>query len=139
MAAGDMYAGAIGPSIIQVALFVIWAAIVSVLWPKEVPALPAAQRTLKGWALWAKCLKGIVPSLGLIFLVLGTISVNYWIEKSTGIDPSKVNIEIQLPDMPPPLDLKIICAQARRAGQRAVAVARWRYITVASRPMDPTC
>jgi hypothetical protein len=33
-------------------------------------------------------------------------SVTYWIEKSTGVDPSKVNIEIQLPDMPPPLDLK---------------------------------
>src|SRR5215475_3896337 len=70
---GDMYAGAIGPSIIQVVLFVIWVAIVSVLWPKEVPALPIEQRTLKGWALWAKCLRGIVPSLGLIFLVLGTI------------------------------------------------------------------
>jgi tripartite ATP-independent transporter DctM subunit len=70
---GDMYAGAIGPSIIQVALFVIWVAIVSVLWPKEVPALPIEARTLKGWALWAKCLRGIVPSLGLIFLVLGTI------------------------------------------------------------------
>jgi tripartite ATP-independent transporter DctM subunit len=70
---GDMYAGAIGPSIIQVALFVIWVAIVSVVWPKEVPALPLEARTLKGWALWAKCLRGIIPSLGLIFLVLGTI------------------------------------------------------------------
>jgi tripartite ATP-independent transporter DctM subunit len=70
---GDMYAGAIGPSIIQVVLFVIWVAIVSVLWPKEVPALPIEARTLKGWALWAKCLRGIIPSLGLIFLVLGTI------------------------------------------------------------------
>jgi tripartite ATP-independent transporter DctM subunit len=70
---GDMYAGAIGPSLIQVALFVIWVAIVSVVWPKEVPALPIEARTLKGWALWAKCLRGIIPSLGLIFLVLGTI------------------------------------------------------------------
>jgi tripartite ATP-independent transporter DctM subunit len=70
---GDMYAGAIGPSIIQVVLFVVWVAIVSILWPKEVPALPIEQRTLKGWALWSKCLKGILPSLGLIFLVLGTI------------------------------------------------------------------
>src|SRR5262244_2434324 len=70
---GDMYAGAIGPSLIQVALFVVWVAIVSVVWPKEVPALPLEARTLKGWALWAKCLRGIIPSLGLIFLVLGTI------------------------------------------------------------------
>jgi tripartite ATP-independent transporter DctM subunit len=70
---GDMYAGAIGPSIIQVGLFVVWVAIVSVVWPKEVPALSLEARTLKGWALWAKCLRGIIPSLGLIFLVLGTI------------------------------------------------------------------
>ena len=28
---------------------------------------------MRGWALWAKCLRGIVPSLGLIFLVLGTL------------------------------------------------------------------
>jgi hypothetical protein len=26
--------------------------------------------------------------------------------RGAGTDPSKVNIEIQLPDMPPPLDLK---------------------------------
>jgi tripartite ATP-independent transporter DctM subunit len=70
---GDMYAGAIGPSIIQVALFCIWVAIVSIIWPKDVPALPLEARTLHGWALWKKALRGIIPSLGLIFLVLGTI------------------------------------------------------------------
>src|SRR5438552_1458668 len=70
---GDMYAGAIGPSIIQVALFCIWVAIVSVIWPKDVPALPLEARTLKGWALVRKSLRGIIPALGLIFLVLGTI------------------------------------------------------------------
>jgi tripartite ATP-independent transporter DctM subunit len=70
---GDMYAGAIGPSMIQLALFCIWVLIVSFVWPKDVPALPLEARTLQGWALWKKCLRGIVPSLGLIFLVLGTI------------------------------------------------------------------
>ena len=70
---GDMYAGAIGPSIIQVALFCVWVLIVSFVWPKDVPALPLEARTLQGWALWKKCLRGIIPSLGLIFLVLGTI------------------------------------------------------------------
>jgi tripartite ATP-independent transporter DctM subunit len=70
---GDMYAGAIGPSIIQVALFCIWVLIVSIIWPKDLPALPPEARTLKGWALWFRCLRGIVPSIGLIFLVLGTI------------------------------------------------------------------
>ncbi len=70
---GDMYAGAIGPSIIQVALFCVWVAILSILKPEDVPALPPEARTLNGWQLWKKCLRGIIPSLGLIFLVLGTI------------------------------------------------------------------
>src|SRR5262245_4448837 len=74
---GDMYAGAIGPSLIQIALFCIWVAIISVLWPKDVPALPPEARTLKGWALLKKCARGLIPSLGLIFLVLGTIFLGY--------------------------------------------------------------
>src|SRR6187397_3495390 len=61
---GDMYAGAIGPSLIQVALFCIWVAIVSIIWPKDVPALPLEARTLHGRVLWWKCLRGTVPSLG---------------------------------------------------------------------------
>ena len=70
---GDMYAGAIGPSIIQVLLFCGWVLIVSIIWPQDVPALPAEARTLHGWALWKRCMRGMIPSLGLIFLVLGTI------------------------------------------------------------------
>jgi tripartite ATP-independent transporter DctM subunit len=70
---GDMYAGAIGPSLIQIALFCIWVAILGVIRPQDVPALPIEARTLRGWALVRKCLRGIIPSLGLIFLVLGTI------------------------------------------------------------------
>src|ERR1044071_8919200 len=70
---GDMYAGAIGPSLIQVALFCIWVAILGIIRPQDVPALPIEARTLRGWALVRKCLRGIIPSLGLIFLVLGTI------------------------------------------------------------------
>ena len=70
---GDMYAGAIGPSIIQVALFCGWVFIVSIIWPQDVPALPPEARTLHGWALWKRCMRGMIPSLGLIFLVLGTI------------------------------------------------------------------
>jgi tripartite ATP-independent transporter DctM subunit len=70
---GDMYAGAIGPSIIQIFLFCGWVAIVSFVWPDSVPALPKEARTLQGWALWKRCMRGMIPSLGLIFLVLGTI------------------------------------------------------------------
>ena len=70
---GDMYAGALGPSILQVLLFCGWVLIVSIIWPETVPALPKEARTLQGWALWKRCMRGMIPSLGLIFLVLGTI------------------------------------------------------------------
>jgi tripartite ATP-independent transporter DctM subunit len=70
---GDMYAGAMGPSILQVLLFCGWVLIVSIFWPESVPALPKEARTLQGWQLWKRCMRGMIPSLGLIFLVLGTI------------------------------------------------------------------
>jgi tripartite ATP-independent transporter DctM subunit len=72
---GDLYKGAIGPSLIQLALFCAWVFLLSILRPQDVPALPAEARTLKGWPLWRKCLRGIVPSLALIFLVLGTLFI----------------------------------------------------------------
>ena len=70
---GQMYMGAIGPSILQVALFSGFILLVSVFQPHKVPALPAEARTLRGFALWNKIAWGMVPSLVLIFLVLGTI------------------------------------------------------------------
>jgi tripartite ATP-independent transporter DctM subunit len=72
---GDLYKGAIGPSLIQLALFCAWVFVLSILRPEQVPALPAEARTLRGWVLWRKCLRGIIPSLALIFLVLGTIFI----------------------------------------------------------------
>ncbi|MGZ5120350.1 MAG: TRAP transporter large permease [Burkholderiales bacterium] len=70
---GDMYAGAIGPSIVQVLLFCAFVLIVSIVKPEHVPALPRAARTLHGWPLVKRVLWGMIPSLLLIFLVLGTI------------------------------------------------------------------
>ena len=70
---GDMYAGAIGPSIVQVLLFCAYIAIMSFVRPQDMPALPPEARTLHGWPLIRKCLWGMVPSMVLIFLVLGTI------------------------------------------------------------------
>src|ERR671917_1364019 len=70
---GDMYAGAIGPSILQILLFVAFIAAVSIFAPHRVPPLPDEALTQRGWALWWRVLKGMVPSIVLIFLVLGTI------------------------------------------------------------------
>jgi tripartite ATP-independent transporter DctM subunit len=70
---GDMYAGAWGPSLIQVLLFCLYVFIVSIVKPQWVPGIPRDSRSITGWPLIKKCLWGIIPSLVLIFLVLGTI------------------------------------------------------------------
>ena len=70
---GDMYAGAIGPSIIQVVLFCLFIFFLSIFRPQDVPALPPEARPKIDWKLFKKILWGIVPSIALIFLVLGTI------------------------------------------------------------------
>ena len=51
---GDMYLGAIGPSILQIGLFVLFILGVSIFQPHKVPALPPEARTLHGWALIAQ-------------------------------------------------------------------------------------
>ncbi|WP_338661393.1 TRAP transporter large permease subunit [Pararoseomonas sp. SCSIO 73927] len=70
---GDMYAGAIGPSILQILLFMAFIAGVSIFAPHKVPALPPEALGTRGWPLYWRVLKGMVPSIVLIFLVLGTI------------------------------------------------------------------
>jgi tripartite ATP-independent transporter DctM subunit len=70
---GDMYKGAWGPSVLQVLLFAAYTFALSRLRPAHMPALPPEARTLHGWALWGKCLRGIVPSAVLIFAVLGSM------------------------------------------------------------------
>ncbi len=70
---GDMYAGAIGPSIVQVLLFCAYILVLSIVRPAAMPALPRDARTMTGWQLVSKCLWGMIPSVVLIFLVLGTI------------------------------------------------------------------
>src|SRR6185295_11642800 len=70
---GEMYIGATGASIVQVLLFAGWVFVLSIIRPQDVPALPPEARTLRGWPLIIKCVRGMVPSLALIFVVLGTI------------------------------------------------------------------
>ena len=70
---GDMYRGAIGPSILQVLLFMAFIFAVSLVRPKAMPPLPPEARTLHGWKLISRVLWGMIPSVVLIFLVLGTI------------------------------------------------------------------
>jgi len=70
---GDMYKGAWGPSILQVLIFAVYTFVLTHLRPGHLPGLPPEARTLQGWALWKKCLRGIIPSAVLIFAVLGSM------------------------------------------------------------------
>jgi len=70
---GDMYKGAWGPSLLQIAMFAAYTFALSVVKPHYVPGVPVEARTLNGWPLWRKCLKGIIPSAVLIFTVLGSM------------------------------------------------------------------
>ena len=40
----------------------------------------------------------------VVILIFWPRSVTYWLDKGTGADPSKIKIEIPLPEMPPPID-----------------------------------
>ena len=70
---GDMYKGAWGPAILQVLLFALYTFMLSRIKPEHVPGVPKEGRTLEGWPLWSKCLRGIIPSAVLIFTVLGSM------------------------------------------------------------------
>jgi TRAP-type mannitol/chloroaromatic compound transport system permease large subunit len=70
---GDMYLGAWGPSVFQIMLFAGYTFLLGIFKPSHVPPVPKEARTLTGWALWKKCLMGIIPSAVLIFVVLGTM------------------------------------------------------------------
>jgi tripartite ATP-independent transporter DctM subunit len=70
---GDMYKGAWGPSLLQIAMFALYTYALGLWKPHYVPGVPLSARTLNGWALWSKCLRGIIPSAILIFTVLGSM------------------------------------------------------------------
>ncbi|HEY8242005.1 MAG TPA: TRAP transporter large permease subunit [Casimicrobiaceae bacterium] len=70
---GDMYLGAWGPSLLQIALFLAFTFAISIVKPEWVPAIPKSDLSLHGWALWKRCLWGIIPAAVLIFLVLGSL------------------------------------------------------------------
>jgi tripartite ATP-independent transporter DctM subunit len=70
---GDMYLGAWGPSLLQIALFAAYTYLLTLFRPNALPGIPREELTLKGWELVKKCLWGIIPAGVLIFLVLGTM------------------------------------------------------------------
>ena len=72
---GDMYLGAIGPSILQVMIFILYIAVLSIIRPHFMPPLPLEARGKLDRQLVFRVLAGMIPSVVLIFLVLGTIFI----------------------------------------------------------------
>ena len=79
---GDMYKGAWGPSILQVAIFAAYTFAVGLALPKHIPGIPKDARTMTGLQLWGKCLRGIIPSAVLIFAVLGSMGGLPWMDSA---------------------------------------------------------
>jgi TRAP-type mannitol/chloroaromatic compound transport system permease large subunit len=71
---GDMYLGAIGPSILQVVIFLLYIVGISIPQPQNAP-IPESAREPMDWKLVSRVLWGMIPSIVLIFLVLGTIGL----------------------------------------------------------------
>jgi TRAP-type mannitol/chloroaromatic compound transport system permease large subunit len=62
-----------------------------------------APPTIKTSEIYWGAIPWVVLQLILVLIViLWPASVTYWIDRSTRIDPSKVKIEIELPELPPP-------------------------------------
>ena len=74
---GDLYKGALIPSLTLTGLYVLFVLMITLVKPAAAPALPLAARTLHGRALLAKVGVSILPPLLLIFLVLGTIFLGW--------------------------------------------------------------
>ncbi|MDO9236037.1 MAG: TRAP transporter large permease subunit [Aquabacterium sp.] len=80
---GTLYQGALVPALMLTGLYVVYIAVISVVRPQWVPAMPASARTMfrdssgSGWKtrvqLGARVIFVLIPPLALIFLVLGTI------------------------------------------------------------------
>ena len=68
-----MYLGATGPALLQVAIFMLFIAGLSIFRPETMPPLPEEARTDRGMQLAIRLAMGMIPSIVLIFLVLGTI------------------------------------------------------------------
>jgi tripartite ATP-independent transporter DctM subunit len=70
---GQLFAGALIPGVILATLYGLYALILAYLKPEKAPAIPKSERNMPVAALLREAAVSIVPSLALIFAVLGSI------------------------------------------------------------------
>jgi tripartite ATP-independent transporter DctM subunit len=69
----DLFAGAICPALVLVALYLLYVIAIAVVQPKKSPAIAADPNALRGAALAARLIAVLIAPLALILAVLGSI------------------------------------------------------------------
>jgi tripartite ATP-independent transporter DctM subunit len=70
---GDLFIGALIPGLLLVAAYIGYMIAVAIFRPSAVPAIPADERPSHDWRFWLRVLQVLMPPLGLIVAVLGSI------------------------------------------------------------------
>jgi tripartite ATP-independent transporter DctM subunit len=70
---GDLFAGALIPGLLLVAMYILYLIGIAFLKPQKVPALPKEERNISAPELFGRIIKVLVPPLILIIAVLGSI------------------------------------------------------------------
>jgi tripartite ATP-independent transporter DctM subunit len=70
---GDLFVGALRPGVMLAGLYAVYVAFIAWVRPEVAPALPASERTLRGFALARRVVLVLLPPLALIVVVLGSI------------------------------------------------------------------
>ncbi len=72
---GDLFVGALLPGLLLVSLYALYIVILAVVKPDSVPAIPKSERQLNLPQLLLQVVKVLIPPIGLIVAVLGSILV----------------------------------------------------------------
>ena len=70
---GDLFAGALIPGLLLVALYIIYLSVMAYIKPNLMPAIPQNERNINKLELFIRILKVLFPPLFLILAVLGSI------------------------------------------------------------------
>jgi tripartite ATP-independent transporter DctM subunit len=70
---GDLFLGAFIPGLLLAGAYALYVLVVAFVKPSTAPPLPLEMRQLSGLELITRTVKAILPPVGLIFLVLGSI------------------------------------------------------------------
>ena len=70
---GDLFVGALIPGLLLVAAYIGYIIALAIFRPNAVPAIPADERPPDEWRFWLRVVQVLLPPLGLIVAVLGSI------------------------------------------------------------------